>query len=219
MINRKQFLKNTSLTLAGIAALPSIIKASNNSESDSSNKILLVLDGIRKDDLEVLLLPKLVEKNDRGFEVFNNLTTLCNVDFHSESAVNACGVNNYRTFDVSINSNIYFSRRCMVITGFDVAHYNYYLYQKRVKAAIADILYYVENNQNQTFVIMSSMGRNHYHNSITDVNGVGGLDHNHESAKECWGIKIEPRIIGENAIKINNTRLYTHQLAHNIYDI
>jgi hypothetical protein len=55
------------------------------------------------------------------------------------------------------------------------------------------------------------MGRNNFHNEITNTNGIGGTDHHTEEAKKCFAFEVSP---SHAAIQADATIQTTKELYH-----
>jgi hypothetical protein len=209
MQNRKSFIQNTSIALAGLMLVSKNIFSRNTANQKYPLK-LIVIEGVRKLEFKNTFSKVLESSISTDSINFDNVFTEANLDFHSESIGNITELNNYSTFDINSNTSNVLESNCTVITGFDVAHYSgkgYFENIENLENLITNLLSTSETNSR--FLILTSMGRNNYENEN------GGIDHNDDSAKECFAIHIEKKLVGISTIKTNSLRLSTKQIVEN----
>jgi hypothetical protein len=178
MTSRKTFIKKITVAVAGIALFSHKLMAKSKDA-----KMIIVLDAVRKSDIQnfMPLTLRLLAKKEAT--IIHHLKNESNLDIHTQHIKELLKDEEY--YELNLNAPILqlANTNKLLITGFDVAHYNqpkYIAYIAKADAIIADIL----TNCHSDFLIMTSMGRNNYENELN------GLDHNHESARECWAAYI-----------------------------
>ncbi len=209
MQNRKSFIQNTSIALAGLLLVSKNIFSRNTANQKYPLK-LIVIDGVRKLEFKNTFSKVLESSISIDSINFDNIFTEANLDFHSESIGNITEHINYSTFDINSNTSNVLESNCIVITGFDVAHYSgkrYFENIEKLENLITNLL--STSEPNSRFLILTSMGRNN------DENEMNGFDHNDETAKECFAIHIEKKLVGISTIKTNSLRLSTKQIVEN----
>ena len=207
MQHRKQFIKTIGVGFAGLALVPKIILGSSNSENSAC---LIVLDSVRRNDL-IGGLPKTMDYVSKfNTTIFDNLYTTANLDFHEDSFLPLFRNSSFISVDVLRENKASTATNNILLTGFDVAHYNIDLYHNAIANADELIVNLLTNNASYSqFTIMSSSGRNNFTNEIVNENGIGGIDHNHESAKECFAIQVTIGNAVKSNITYNSTRIDT----------
>jgi len=214
MQHRKQFIKTIGVGFAGLALVPKIIFGNSNSEN---NTCLIVLDSVRRDDL-IGGMPKTMDYlSNFNTTIFDNLYTTANLDFHEDSYLPLFRNRSFISIDVLRDNKAITATNNILLTGFDVAHYNIDLYNNALANADELIFSLLTNNASYAqFTIMTSSGRNNFNNQIVNESGIGGIDHNHESAKECFAIKVYKGNALKSNITYNSTRLNTSKFHESI---
>jgi hypothetical protein len=214
MQHRKQFIKTIGVGFSGLALVPKIILGSSNSENSAS---LIVLDSVRRNDL-IGGLPKTMDYvSNFNTTIFDNLYTTANLDFHEDSFLPLFRNSSFISVDVLRENKASIATNNILLTCFDVAHYNIDLYHNAIANADELIVNLLTNNASYSqFTIMSSSGRNNFNNQIVNESGIGGIDHNHESAKECFAIKVSNGNAVKSNITYNSTRINTSKFHESI---
>lgn len=90
------------------------------------------------------------------------------------------------------------------VEGADIAHSNYSAYCAYLQKADQEIYRVwqeLSKEEDTVMIIVPDHGRNEEHNSITDENGIGGLDHYHVSSRDIFCLITGPaNVIEQNRI-------------------
>jgi hypothetical protein len=188
MISRKNFVQNISLGASALLLKPFSILASNK-----RNIKLIVLDAIAKDDFQNRLPKSFSIVQQHQYITHEKLITQANIDSHL-SCLHEIDTNFDTYLHLNSSDNIHsLSFHKLIVDGFDVAHYNYTEYLQNIEKADAIISQLIANeieHANTNIVIMSSMGRNTYHNHIASENELGGTDHHSDESRECFALEV-----------------------------
>lgn len=208
MNTRKSFIQNTALAVAGLTILSKNIFSKENNYLNKSKK-LIILDSVRKDDILSNYNSIIFANKTQKKYLYENVYTIANLDFHESSINLITDLNSCTIVDINNDNPIQHNFHKLVITGFDVAHYNHQKYLSNVQATFSFLSEVISKLDDKSeLLIISSMGRDDQENSCN------GYDHHTISAKECWALRIGGNSIESEPIIID-TRLSTNELVTN----
>lgn len=200
MISRKKFVQNISLGAGALLLDPISMFASDNIKTK-----VIILDAVAKFDFNTHFKKTHAIALQHKFIEQSQLYTNGNIDSHSDCL-------NEITTDIDVKKSIqnitsihqlHFNH--LLIEGFDVAHYNYNEYLSNLSKCdeiISQIISQEIRNEPTNILLMSSMGRNNFHNEIAYDHELGGVDHHSMESRECF------------ALEITNATLLTQAVSH-----
>jgi hypothetical protein len=208
MISRKTFVQNISLGAGALLLDPLSMLASDNIKTK-----VIILDAVAKFDFNKYFKKTFAIAEQYKFIQQSKLYTNGNIDSHSNCLNEITTDIDVRKSIQSMTSTRQLHFNHLLIEGFDVAHYNYNEYLislSKCDEIISQIIAQEMRNAPTNILLMSSMGRNNFHNENAFDHELGGVDHHSIESRECFALEITNATLLTQAVSSN--RMNTKEL-------